>query len=62
MNLHFEYALFSPSANGYYTGEAGDGWIGKTPFTYTEAGAHRKAEMFNRGAVCVRDWVVVRYH
>lgn len=61
MEYKFEYALFSPSANGYYTGEAGDGWVGALPYTYTEEGAHRKASIFNQGAFAIRDWQVVRY-
>ena len=61
MEYKFEYALFSPSRNAYYTGEAGDAWIGPLPFTYTEDGAHRKASIFNQGAFAVRDWQVVRY-
>jgi len=59
----FEYALFSPSAGAFYTGCAGEKWISQRPadaYTFTEEGAHRKAQTFNTGAFCLTDWAVRR--
>ena len=62
MPFYFEYALYSPSADAWYTGRAGEHWIGpkRDAYTYTAAGAYRKAELFNRGAFSIRDWRVCR--
>lgn len=43
------------ASNGkFYTGRAGDGWLGEAPFTYSREGAERKAALFNvnNGPLC----------
>lgn len=50
------------ASNGkFYTGRAGEGWLGSEAFTYSLEGAQRKAEMFNHfnGPLCGLTFKVV---
>ncbi len=55
------FVLYSPSTEKYYTGQAGEGWLGpeREAFPYTQEGGERQAKIFNEGAFAVRDWKVV---
>ena len=55
------FVLYSPSTEKYYTGKAGEGWIGEKDeaFAYSKEGGERQAKKFNEGAFAIRDWEVV---
>lgn len=43
------------ASNGkFYTGRAGEGWLGEAAFTYSREGAEAKAALFNKnnGPLC----------
>jgi hypothetical protein len=43
------FVLKDTVINKYYTGRAGEGWIGEDPFVFeTVEGAQRKCEVLNR--------------
>jgi hypothetical protein len=56
------FVLYSPSTEKYYTGKAGEGWLGEKDeaFPYTQEGGERQAKKFNEGGFAVRDWQVVK--
>jgi hypothetical protein len=55
------FVLYSPSTEKYYTGKAGEGWLGSKDeaFHYSQEGGERQAKKFNEGGFAVRDWQVV---
>ncbi len=46
------FAVVANDGKAFYTGRAGDGWLGDKAeaFTYSREGAERKAAMFNENS------------